>query len=197
MEVIHDMFVKKPTALAVAILILTALTALFTIKPTPITPRVATQEAPQGTIEQATGKTTTARITALVRAGNALRNERNYRYPEPPFTDDDIEMLAKMVFGEARGCTPEEQSLVVWTVLQRVDAPDWQNTIREVVTARRQFVGYRESHPVDPDIYALCAAELAYWREGGEPPTHEIYAPSTPYYFFDGDGRNNWFREEY
>jgi hypothetical protein len=65
------------------------------------------------------------------------------------------------------------------------------------VTERRQFVGYCESNPVDPDIYALCAAELVYWWEGGEPPTHEIYAPPTPYYFFGGDGQNNWFREEY
>ena len=115
--------------------------------------------------------------------------------PELPYTDADIEMLAKMVWGEARGCSPEEWRLVVWTVLQRVDADRWGNTIEEVVTARRQFVGYRTENPICPDIHAVVIAELSDWIQGAEPPTHEIYAPTVPYYYFDGDGRNNWFRE--
>ena len=117
--------------------------------------------------------------------------------PEPPFTYDDTIMVAKTVWGEARGCTPEEQRLVVWTILQRVDADNWANTIEGVVTQKRQFAGYKESNPIDADIYALCLTELTDWWHGAEPPTHEIYAPTAPYFFFDGDGRNNWFREEW
>lgn len=119
-------------------------------------------------------------------------------YPEPPFTYCDINLLAKMVWGEARGCAPEEQRLVVWTVLQRVDAGGEfrsYDTIEAVVTEAGQFVGYDESHPIDPDIYSLCLEVLMDWWRGEEPPTHEIYAPSAPYYFFDGDGTHNWFRE--
>jgi len=80
-------------------------------------------------------------------------------------------------------------------VFQRVDADRWGNTIEAVVTARRQFVGYRYENPVCPDIYALVVGELIAWESGAPPPTHPIYAPAVPYYFFDGDGRNNWFRE--
>ncbi|GHU94365.1 hypothetical protein FACS1894208_05300 [Clostridia bacterium] len=105
--------------------------------------------------------------------------------------------MAKTVWGEARGCTPEEQRLVVWTVLQRVDAADWANTIHGVVTQKRQFAGYDESHPIDADIYALCREELMKWWGGAKAPTHELYAPTAPYYFFDGDGSHNWFRENY
>lgn len=119
---------------------------------------------------------------------------------ETPLTNSDVTMLARMVWGEARGCTPEEQRLVVWTVLQRVDAGGvfaQYDTIEAVVTAPGQFVGYDENHPVDPDIYNLCLEVLSDWQSGAEPPTHEIYAPTAPYYFFDGDGRHNWFREEW
>ena len=117
-------------------------------------------------------------------------------YIEPPWTGADIEMIAKMVCGEARGCTPDEQRLVVWTVLQRIDRPDeYGDTIKGVITAPRQFIGYHAGNPVDPDIAELVAGELMAWWRGFPPPTLEPYAPNAPYYYFDGDGRNNWFRE--
>ncbi len=119
---------------------------------------------------------------------------------ETPLTNSDIVLLAKMVWGEARGCAPEEQRLVVWTVLQRVDAGGvfaQYDTIEAAVTAPGQFVGYNEQHPVDADIYNLCLEALSDWQSGAEPPTHETYAPTAPYYFFDGDGCHNWFREEW
>lgn len=117
-----------------------------------------------------------------------------------PAENSDARLLAKMVWGEARGCSPEEQRLVVWTVLQRVDAGGafaGYDTIEAVITAPGQFVGYDEKHPIDTDIYSLCLEVLSDWQHGAEPPTHEIYAPTVPYYFFEGDGRHNWFREEW
>ncbi len=117
--------------------------------------------------------------------------------PEPRYSDKDIEMLAKTVYGEAGICAEDEQRLVVWTVLQRVDAGGYGDTISDVITAKNQFVGYRPDNPVEPYIYILCEDELEAWERGTEPPTHEIYAPTTPYYFFDGDGRHNWYREEW
>jgi hypothetical protein len=109
----------------------------------------------------------------------------------------EIDILAKVVWGEARGCTPEEQRLVVWTILQRVDDPRWPNTIKDVVTQRGQFPGYRENSPICEYIWILCYDEVLDWIQGGTPPILEPYAPAAPYYFFDGDGRNNWFREDW
>lgn len=101
--------------------------------------------------------------------------------PTPTYSEADVELLAKTVWGEARGCTAEEQRLVVWTVFQRVDADDWGDT----------------NHPIPSSIYDLCAEELIAWQSGAEPPTHERYAPTLPYYFFEGDGLHNWFREDW
>jgi hypothetical protein len=117
--------------------------------------------------------------------------------PAPPmFTEDEVELLAKTVWGEARGLSIDEQRLVIWTVLQRVDDDNrWGDTIEAVITAPRQFNGYRERNPVTPEIHALVVQELTDWHNGENPPTHELFAPNAPYFFFDGDGTNNWFRE--
>jgi len=107
-------------------------------------------------------------------------------------------MLARVVWGEARGCLPDEQRLVIWTVFQRVDAGGWYgSTIKEVVTKCGQFNGYSRRNPVDPDIYDLCAGEYQKWIDGDPPPTLAPYAREAPYYFFNGDGLHNWFREEW
>jgi len=111
--------------------------------------------------------------------------------------DAEINMLARTVWGEARGCAPDEQALVVWTVLQRVNDSRWPDSIRGVVTQPRQFNGYKESNPILPEIHDICATELMKWEAGVEPPIHEVYAPSAPYYFYEGDGRHNTFRESW
>jgi hypothetical protein len=79
--------------------------------------------------------------------------------------------------------------------LDRVDADEWGDTIEAVVTAKWQFIGYEAEHPVTASIQAVVIAELEAWAQGAEPPTHELYAPNAPYYFFYGAGINNWFRD--
>ena len=77
---------------------------------------------------------------------------------EGHYSPHELTLLAQTVWGEARGCTPEEQRLVVWTVFQRVGAEGYGNTIEDVVKDPRQFGGYQRQNPVDPEIYALCEA---------------------------------------
>ena len=119
---------------------------------------------------------------------------------EPRYSDREIDILAKMVWGEARGCAPDEQRLVVWTVFQRVEDDRFPDTIEAVITAKGQFYGYKTKHPVDPDIRDLCVTEFDKWMDGAEPPTLKPYAPTAPYLYFTGrrcsDGLlHNFFRE--
>jgi hypothetical protein len=121
-------------------------------------------------------------------------------YPEPTYTDEELKMLAQMVWGEDRGQDPEEQALVIWTAFQQVDAGgDFAkyNTLYDVITKRDNFAGYRKGNPIDPEIYELCAAEAAKWWHGVDPPTHGIYAPTVPYLFFSGRDGHNWFRRDW
>ncbi len=114
----------------------------------------------------------------------------------PALEEHEIAMLAQTVWGEARGCSPDEQRLVVWTIFQRVDK-EFGDSVGEVITQPNQFAGYSESYPVDPDIYELCREEAGKWESGQAAPILAPYANSRPYLFFDGDGTHNWFREEY
>jgi hypothetical protein len=114
--------------------------------------------------------------------------------PEVVINETDVEMLAKLVWGEARGCTTTEQAAVIWTVLNRVDSEDpvFPDTIQEVVTQPWQFIGYDPNHPVEQDKVDLARDVLTRWLTGGEGRV----LPKE-YVFFHGDGIHNHFRIEY
>ncbi len=109
------------------------------------------------------------------------------------------EALAKTVWGEARGCSKEQQAAVVWCVLNRVDSeePYFPDSIVEVVAQCGQFDGYDPDNPVNPDILALVEDVLARWS------IEDICAGDVgrvlprEYLYFHGDGCINHFRTEY
>ena len=118
--------------------------------------------------------------------------------PEPQYTEREVAMLAKTAWGESRGCTPDEQRLVLWTIFQRVDYPyKWGDTIECVITQPDQFHGYSPWHPICPYIYTIVREELEKWQRGEAPPTLYPFAPTLPYFFFCGDGTHNWFRAQW
>ena len=107
----------------------------------------------------------------------------------------DIELIAKTVYGEARGCSVVEQSAVIWCILNRVDAG--YGTIEAVITAPYQFTGYKESNPVIGDYVELATDVLLRWQiekycigdVGRTLPDNYLY--------FHGDGKQNHFRDKY
>lgn len=109
-------------------------------------------------------------------------------------TNKEIEMLAKTVWGEARGCSKIQQSAVVWCILNRVDA-GW-GTIAEVVTAPNQFHGYNSNFPVNDKIKNLVEDVIARWKlektcigsVGRTLPSKYLY------FISDGTGIRNIFR---
>ena len=78
--------------------------------------------------------------------------------------------LAKMVWGEARGCSTTEQAATIWCVLNRYDSGDhfWADTVEGITTQPCQFYGYDPSNPVDPDILALVEDVLDVGRRAGD-----------------------------
>ena len=111
------------------------------------------------------------------------------------YTPEDIELLAKMVWGEARGLNAEEQALCVWTVLNRLDYGGFGDSIRVVVTAKGQFNGYRAETPVEQEIIGVVAECLYEWNNGATAPVLPPYAYSSDCMYFTGDGQHNYFKE--
>lgn len=77
--------------------------------------------------------------------------------------DTESDMLARLVYAEARGVDSEmEQAAVIWCVLNRVDAGYDDGTIAGVVTQHAQFA-YRSSAPVTDEFKALAQDVVTRW----------------------------------
>ena len=111
--------------------------------------------------------------------------------------DEEIIMLAKLVWREARGIkSTQEQAAVIWCVLNRVDNGKYGGTIKEVVTARNQFA-YIKRTPVEDKFYNLARDVISRWlleKEGFEDVGRVL---PKEYLFFAGSRGRNRFREKY
>ena len=117
-----------------------------------------------------------------------------------PLEDAKI-ALAKMVWGEARGCSTTEQAAVIWCVLNRFDSDDpfYANcrTIYDIVVQEGQFHGYDPSYPVEADILALVEDVLARWEAERYCIGDVGRVLPAEYLYFSGDGEHNYFRDQY
>jgi hypothetical protein len=113
-----------------------------------------------------------------------------------PFDKTDVDMLARLIYTEARGIDSDmEKAAVVWCVLNRVDSDRWPNTIEQVVTQKNQFA-YDESAPLMPEFETM--AENVLWRWWYEKMGVVDVGRVLPkcFMYFSGDGERNCFRAE-
>ena len=137
-------------------------------------------------------------VTPVYREAIAEPREINTR----PFTAEEEIMLAKLVWGEARGVTGEKwgvsgkarQAAVIWCVLNRVDA--WGGTIAETVTAPSQFA-YDPEAPVEMELLNLAYDVLCRWEEEKEGQTQVGRTLPKEYRYFGAEHGENYFRTDY
>ena len=110
------------------------------------------------------------------------------------FTDADVVAVAKMLYGEARGCTLDNQQKAVWCVLNRVDDERYPDSIIAVLSQSGQFHGYSPNHPVWDELTAVAEDVLTRWslEKQGVAVNREL--PKS-YLYFTGTGSENIFRE--
>ena len=117
-------------------------------------------------------------------------------YYEMYFTEDDVAAMAKMLWGEARGCTRDNQIKCAWVVCNRVDDDRFPDTIQGVLSQPHQFHGYSESFPVTDELYSVAFDVLTRWsyEKQGIPVRREL---ASSFLWFTGNGVENIFREVY
>lgn len=121
--------------------------------------------------------------------------------PEPevtpqPWTDEEVIVLARMLWGEARGVSSDaEKAACVWCVLNRVD--HGYGDIITVVTTPEQFVGYNAKNPIDDDLITLCIDVLSRWYAEKDGQAEVGRVLPADYLWFSGDGERNHFRNAY
>ena len=112
------------------------------------------------------------------------------------FTEADVTALAQMLYGEARGCTVDNQMKCVWCVLNRVDDSRFPDTIQGVLSQPSQFHGYSPDFPVWDELKDVALDVLTRWSLEKQGVTVERELPTT-YLWFTGYNGSNHFREEY
>lgn len=112
------------------------------------------------------------------------------------FTEADVIALAQMLYGEARGCTVDNQMKCVWCVLNRVDDPRFPDTIIGVLSQPSQFHGYSPNFPVWDELKEVARDVLTRWSLEKQGVDVERELPDT-YCWFTGFNGSNHFREEY
>ena len=117
-------------------------------------------------------------------------------YYEMYFTEEDVAEVAKMLWGEARGCTRDNQIKCVWVVLNRVDDARFPDTIQGVLEQPSQFHGYDPTYPVTDELYNVAFDVLTRWsyEKQGIPVRREL---ASSFLWFTGNGLENIFREVY
>ena len=133
-----------------------------------------------------------------------LRVQQMVAVPEPSaepeyemyFSEDDVVAMAKMLWGEARGCTRDNQAMAVWCVLNRVDDSRFPDTILGVLSQPSQFHGYSPDFPVWDELKEVARDVLTRWNLEKQGVTVERELPPE-YVFFTGDGIQNNFRAVY
>ena len=112
---------------------------------------------------------------------------------ENNFTNEEIDHIAKTVWGEARGLSKTHQAGVVWAILNRCDDGRFGKGVIGVVTAPSQFAGYRSGNPVDPEIRDLVVDVLDRYSQEKAGIKNVGRVLPKEYLYFRGNGRVNLF----
>ena len=110
--------------------------------------------------------------------------------------DNEIKMLAKVIYREARGESKQYQSAVAWCVLNRVNSPRYGSTIKKVITSPNQFAWYPDT-PVTKSQNRMSKDVFTRWlleKEGVKDVGRSL---PKDYFFFSGDGTHNYFRQNF
>ena len=143
-----------------------------------------------------TAPTVTAEETVEPEQSEAPEPSEPPIYYEMYFAEDDVAAVAKMLWGEARGCTRDNQIKCAWVVVNRVDDERFPDTIQDVLSQPHQFHGYDPTYPVTSELYDVAFDVLTRWSyEKQDIPVRRELPKS--FLWFTGNGVENIFREEY
>ena len=127
----------------------------------------------------------------LSEMSNEIESEK--RLSDYAYDEDQAVALAQLMWAEARGCSEREQSLIAWTVLNRIDARyDGKSDFWSILTAPYQFAYncnnpfYQYQYRIAVDILRRYAAEKDGLVDSGR-------TLPRGYLYYYGDGSHNYF----
>lgn len=135
-------------------------------------------------------------ITGVARNPHAPGSSVTWDDLYPP-TEEELTILAKVVYREARGIEDKaHQAAVIWCILNRVDDGYWGDTITEVATYPNAFAWVPDT-PVEQEFLMLAADVCERWNleKAGQDDVGRVLPKE--YLYFTGDGKLNHFTTEW
>lgn len=109
-----------------------------------------------------------------------------------PFTDEEVEAIAKTLAGECYDDKLNDKRLVVEVILNRVSDGRFGESVIEVVSAKGQFIGYwKQSRPVSDSDIEIAKETLREWYK------NDCKKLSEYLFFYAGPNRENVFVTQY
>lgn len=133
-------------------------------------------EEPEKVIEEET----TEEIEEII--GEIVTEET--KEPEPLYTEEELNMLSHLIYGESGCCSDEMQLGVGSVVLNRVKSKYYPNTIKEVIFQKGQYAcTWDGNYDREPDEQAISNAKYLL-ENGSQYPEYVIFQAE----FKQGDG---------
>ena len=138
--------------------------------------------------------------SAATDASSSTSDSGSTAPPIQRYTESDAVMMAKTMYGEARGLPIVEIACVGWCILNRVDDSRFPSTIASVITQRSQFSGWNSKHPTKSDggvdLLALAkdVCNRWSWEKAGKSNVGRVLPVG--YCWFKGFSGHNWFRKD-
>lgn len=106
-------------------------------------------------------------------------------------TRDEVYCLSRVIHGEASICSPEVKASVAWVVLNRCDAENYPDTIREVCEQSGQFAGWQRNCDSEPteEEREMCYEIIKAWKNYDD----RYRTIPSDYLYFRGNGKINYF----
>lgn len=115
---------------------------------------VSATEEPYQTVEEPVSKVVPHISNDMVDIDNSSINLAERKKSDPFYiSQKEIELMATVVMAEAEGEPEEGQRLVVDVILNRVDSPNFPNTVSEVIYQPNQF------SPINNGRFERCYAK--------------------------------------
>lgn len=88
--------------------------------------------------------------------------------------DADAQALARVLYGVKDNSTDDLRTLC-WCVFNRVDSPDYADSLEAVIEQPEQWMRYSPESPVLEELYNIAREELEAWRNGPTRPCGTDY----------------------
>lgn len=89
--------------------------------------------------------------------------------PQEAQLDAEAQALARVLYGVKDNSTDDLRTYC-WCVFNRVDSPEYADTLEEVIEQPSQWMRYDPENPVIENLYQLAREELEAWHNGATRP---------------------------